>query len=291
MAAIACKGFAEQYRECSTHQSNRCLEVELQLPDLISLSAFPKSGVTYLSFLLFYSFFSDECDIHDLERKCIVDIHAYPNATFDDTRALHMVKCHYLYDPAFYPLLRSINRAIYMIRHPIDVMMSGFDFDHLVAGAVPETQSPEFRAFVKRWIASGGQTTHWGSWTQHIRSWLRQTTIPVHLVTYENLVDDPERELKSIINFIGVKVPAERQHIAIERSSMKAMAALESHELAKRINGIFFRNDLAVGYGHGLRFINKGYRNCYETVLTPEERTLADKTFGNEFVRYFGKQR
>ena len=107
-----------------------------------------------------------------------------------------------------------------------------------------------------------------GPWTQHVRSWLGQTNIPVHLVTYEKLVDDPERELKSIIDFIGIEVPVERQRIAIDRSSMKSMAALESQEVENRVDGIFFRNSLAAGYGQGHRFINKGYRKSYENFLT-----------------------
>src|SRR5262249_21043624 len=123
---------------------------------------------------------------------------------------------------------------------------------------------------------------------EHVRSWLSQTSIPLHLVTYEKLVDNPERELKSIIAFIGVDVPVERQRVAIERSSMKSMAALESKEVENRIGGVFFRNSMALGYDQGRRFINKGYRNSYAAVLTPQERALADKTFGNEIRRYFG---
>jgi hypothetical protein len=131
-------------------------------------------------------------------------------------------------------------------------------------------------------IAQFGPRTH------HVRSWLGQTNIPVHLVSYENLVDDPEQELKSIIDFVGINVPAERQRIAIERSLMKSMAALESQEVENRMDGIFFRNSLAAGYGQGHRFINKGYRNSYENVLTVDERALADLTFGSEIARHYG---
>ena len=257
---------------------------------LVSLSAFPKSGVTYLSFLLFHSFFSDDCDIHDLERKYILDIHAYPNATFADPRAPRLIKSHFPYNPSI-PAIRLTTKAIYLMRHPIDVMMSAWDYQHLMAGAPRDTQSPAFRAYVNHWLISGGlMISQFGPWTQHVRSWLGQTNIPVHLVAYEKLVDNPERELKSIIDYIGVEVPGARQRIAIERSSMKSMAALESQEVENRIDGIFFRNSLATGYGQGHRFINKGYRKSYEAVLTLEERALADKTFGNEIARYYGNR-
>jgi hypothetical protein len=261
------------------------------LQGIISLSAFPKSGVTYLSFLLFHSLFAEEHDIHDLERKYILDIHAYPNATFGNPRAPRLIKSHFPYNPNI-PSVRLTSKAIYLMRHPIDLMMSAWDYQHLITGGgTPDIQSPAFRAYVSGWLASGGLGfPQFGSWTQHVRSWLSQSNIPLHLVTYENLVDNPERELQSIIDFIGTYIPTERQRTAIERSSMKSMATLESEEVKKSIDGIFFRKSLSAGYEQGRRFVNKGYRNSYEEVLSPDERALADRVFGNEIRAYFGAQ-
>ncbi len=142
-----------------------------------------------------------------------------------------------------------------------------------------------------RWLTTGGGTfPEFGPWVLHVRSWLGQSAIPVHVVTYENLVDAPDRELKSILDFMGARVPAERQRLAIDRSSMKSMAALELKEVEKRVDGIFFRNSLSAGYAQGHRFINKGYRKSYETLLTPEERAIADRAFGAEIAKYFGSR-
>jgi hypothetical protein len=257
--------------------------------DITSLSAFPKSGVTYLSFLLFHSLFSDDCDIHDLERKYIIDIHAYPRAQCTYPRVPRLIKSHLPYDPAM-PAVRLAKKAIYLIRHPIDVMMSAWDFGGLICGTPRDTQSPALRSFVQRWLMAGGDYPPFGTWVRHVHSWLGQTNIPVHLVTYENLVDNPQRELTSILDFLGIAVPAERQRVAIERSSMQSMAAFESREVANRIDGVFFRNGLAKGYSQGHRFINKGYRKSYDTLLTSEERAIADTTFGTEIAKYFGNR-
>lgn len=254
---------------------------------IASLSAFPKSGVTYLSFLMFHSLFPDGCDIHDLERKYILDIHAYPNATFGDSNAPRLIKSHFPYNPAI-PANRAISRAIYLMRHPIDVMMSAWDFGGLIGGVPRDTQAPEMRSFVQRWLMTGGEYAPFGSWLGHVRSWLGQRSVPIHVVLYERLVDDPASELESIFKFLDIQVPVERQRIAIDRSSMKSMAALETKEVENRVEGIFFRDSLALGYGKGHRFINKGYRNSYEKLLTAEERALADKMFGVEMTRFFG---
>jgi hypothetical protein len=263
--------------------------VESQLQGITSLSAFPKSGVTYLSFLLFYSIFPEDCDIRDLERKYILDIHAYPNATFTDPRAPRLIKSHFPFNPAI-PAVRLTTKAIYLIRHPIDVMMSAWDFGELINGASREGQSSALRDYVQRWLMSGGDYPPFGPWVTHVRSWLGQKNIPVHLVIYEDLVDCPDRELKAILDFLDVAVPAERKRVAIERSSMKSMAALESQEVTNKVDGIFFRNSLSVGYGQGHRFVNKGYRKSYDIVLTAQERAVADRTFGAEITRYLANR-
>jgi hypothetical protein len=263
--------------------------VERQLQGITSLSAFPKSGVTYLSFLLFHSLFADDCDIRDLERKYVLDVHTFPNATFGDPRAPRLIKLHSPYNPAI-PAVRLTSKAIYLIRHPIDVMMSAWDYESLLQGDVRETQSPAFRAFVGRWLLTGGAVPVHGSWLQHVRSWHAQSSVPLHLVRYEDIVDNPERELAAILGFLGIAVPAERQRFAIERSSMKSMAAFEATEVESKADGIFYNRALARGYGQGHRFVNKGYRKSYETLLTAEERAIADKTFGAEIARYLANR-
>src|SRR5262245_49803671 len=146
--------------------------MEWKLQGVISLSAFPKSGVTYLSFLLFYSFFSDEHDVHDIEHKYILDVHAYPKAAFGDPRAPRLIKLHSPYNPMI-PAVRLTSKAVYLIRHPIDVMMSAWDYERLIRGSVQKADSPMFREYVRQWFATGGvvriEPIH-GAWIQHVRS-------------------------------------------------------------------------------------------------------------------------
>lgn len=252
--------------------------------DLITLAAFPKSGVTYLNFLLFHSLFGADADVHALERHYVIDIHAHPQLQFAVPGAPRLVKSHFPYDPGL-PQVARTAKAVYLLRDPIDVMMSAWDFDNFVrpGGAPPgdPAADPAFRAFVGAWLETGGGGFPVaGSWVGHVRSWREQSTVSVHLVTYRDLVDHPERELAAILAFLDLDVPAERQVLAVERSSMQAMAALEAQEVQAGRDGVFFHPELAAGYGRGRRFINKGYRDCYRTVLTEAERAMADRVFG-----------
>jgi hypothetical protein len=260
---------------------------EVGVQSLVSLSAFPKSGVTYLSFLLFHGLFPDSADVHDLERKYIIDIHAHPRAAPATVSGMRLFKSHLPYNPAL-PIIKATNKAIYLIRHPIDVMMSAWDFENLVGGGNRSAQSPAFRDFVARFISTGGMAfPEYGPWMAHVRSWLGQSQIPVHLVTYQKLVAQPADELEKILEFLGTQIGAERIARAVERSSMKSMAALEEQEVEKGIEGVFFNKKLSTGYGLGHRFINKGHKNSYDQMLTTEERAKVDAMFGSEIARYF----
>src|SRR5262249_36407975 len=158
------------------------------------------------SFMLFYALFDDSCDVHDIEHKYILDIHAYPNATFADPRALPLIKSHYPYLPDL-PIVQKTTKAIYLIRHPIDVMMSAWDFGHLLGKEEEAMASVKFRAYVRGWIdAGGGGFPEFGTWVQHVRSWLGQSQVPVHFVAYQNLVDRPRKELDDMLKFLGADV-------------------------------------------------------------------------------------
>lgn len=258
--------------------------------DLISLSAFPKSGVTYLGFLMFHCLFDAEADIGDLERHYVIDAHAAPALRFAVPGAPRLVKSHFPFHPD-HPLVARTARAVYLIRHPVDVMMSAWDYRQFLHpgrdGGDGAAEGPVFRRFVHDWLRTGGAGFEVaGPWRQHVRSWLGQGAIPVHPVTYRDLVDHPGRELAAILAFLDLPVPAARQERAIERSAMAAMAALEAEEVRERRDGVFYRRELAPGYERGRRFINKGHRDCYDTVLTDAERALADQSFGAELAAH-----
>ncbi len=237
--------------------------------------------------MLFHALFPDECNVRELEQKYIIDIHEHPQLRFGNPKFLPLIKSHFPYHPGL-PPVQATKQAIYLIRHPIDVMMSAWDFDKLLKGVPQSSQSPEFRAYVRKWVESGGHGfERFGTWVQHVRSWLMQREIPVHLVRYEDLVRSPEQELPKILDFLQAKIDPERQRFAIERSSMKSMQAFEANEVQNKVEGIFFRGGLSKGYAAGNRFVNKGYTDSYRTVLTAEDRAIANRTFGAELSRFY----
>ena len=261
---------------------------EVGVQSLVSLSAFPKSGVTYLSFLLFHGLFPDGADVHDLERKYIIDIHAHPRAAPASVGGMRLFKSHLPYNPAV-PIIKATNKAIYLIRHPIDVMMSAWDFENLVGGGNRDgaiAGLPRFRRALHLDRRHGVSRIRFVDGPRALLARPVANSGASRDLPESRRATRPTSSKRSSI-FSARKISADRIAHAVERSSMKSMAALEEQEVEKGIEGVFFNKKLSTGYGPGHRFINKGYRNSYDKMLTAEERAKADAMFGSEIARYF----
>ena len=247
----------------------------------VSVSAFPKSGVTYLSSLLFYALF-ERGDPAEIERRYIVDIH------ISELNDAHSYDGHIFYKSHFPFSLQNrycalADKVIYLIRDPIDIMRSAYDFLTLL-GKKPADLTLD--KFAREWILSEG--THFdvaGPWSAHVRSWMQQADRPVLLVRYRTLVDEPVAQLSAILTFLGLDAPRKAIEHAIANSTMGAMRAREEAEFRSKQSGVFFSGAVEKGMAEGARFINKGYHDSYADLGEAEKR-FADERFGEMRARY-----
>lgn len=247
---------------------------------LVALAAFPKSGVTYLSSLLFYALFPGQRP-EDIERNFIVDIHEYRWKEAATYEGLSFAKTHFPFDKNAEIVGRPL-KAIYLIRDPIDVMNSAYDFHKLLDHNFEESR----RSFAERWIASGGADFDFaGPWGEHVRSWTSQNDIPLCLVRYVDLVDEPRQQLDRIFAFLGLTPDQADITNALVNSSMVAMRAREEKEFRNKNKGIFYRPFLEDSMRDGMRFINRGYRNSIVT-LDHALAVAASNRFGKLVSRY-----
>jgi Sulfotransferase domain len=248
----------------------------------IALAAFPKSGVTYLSSLLFYSCFP-AASPQDIERSYVIDIHCNPWETAEAYRGRIFLKTHFAY-PEHLKAAGSPEKTIYLVRDPLDVMNSAYDFHGLLDSSFAEERD----SFVDRWIASGGGGFDIaGPWMHHADSWTRQSDVPVLVIRYTALVDRPEEELDRIFSFLGFQPEAALIHAAISNSSMKAMRAREEEEFQQKKEGVYYRPFLENTMQSGAGFINKGYRSSFEQ-LSFTQQAAAQRQFGTIVRDYLG---
>lgn len=192
------------------------------------LASYPKSGNTWLRFLLYAYLFGDIRTSGDINRK-IPGIHRQPTAKPDEGESL-FIKTHFLLGER-HPHLPLTERAVYIKRHPKDILLSGLNY-HRMTGALPENQTDEqyARIFIARgadpiWIAHG-----FGTWDQHLTSWTTTDRFPVHVTTYERLKSDAAGELAQVLRFIGHEPDDARIEAAVKAAHFDQLRALEIRE-------------------------------------------------------------
>src|ERR1700757_3218620 len=157
------------------------------MKDICYIAAFPKSGITYLNFMLFHLLFDRPQDIRLIDSDYIFDLHESLARVPPPGELDHYVKTHFPF-AAQIPLRERAARAVYLLRDPIDVMMSVWDFKHLIgeAGLLDISQSHRealFQKFCQQWLSSGGLVYPWaGSWRDNVASWLNQKELPLLVV-------------------------------------------------------------------------------------------------------------
>jgi sulfotransferase family protein len=255
------------------------------MKDISYIAAFPKSGITYLNFMLFHLLFDRLQDVRLIDSHYIFDVHESLARVPPPGQTDRYVKIHFQFGPQI-PLRERAVRAVYLLRDPIDVMMSVWDFKHLTGeeGLLDVSQNHRealFQKFCQQWVSSGGLVYPWaGSWRDNVASWLNQKELPLLLVRYERLKANPAEELRRIMRFLGRQVGDEQIEAAIEAGKPENMRKLESEEVKAGVSGIFYRPGLARGYAQGYRFVGRMHGGSSEKILSPAARQYAAQIFG-----------
>ena len=260
------------------------------MKDISYIAAFPKSGITYLNFMLFHVLFDRPQDARRIDSDYIFDLHESLARVPPAGDTPRYVKVHFPHSPKL-PLRPRAARAVYLMRDPIDVMMSVWDFKHLMGEdglleASPAQRDVMFQRFCQRWLTSGGLIYPWaGSWNANATSWLDQTDLALLVVRYEQLKARPHEELRRILAFLGHQASDERITAAVEAGKPDNMRRLETQEVNDRTAGIFYRPALAKGYAQGHRFVGRMHGGSSEKILSPAARQIAQQVFGPVIAR------
>jgi Sulfotransferase domain len=253
--------------------------------DISYIAAFPKSGITFLNFMLFHILFDRPQDARLIDSDYIFDVHESLARVPPESQVGHYVKIHFPYGPRI-PLRQRASRAVYLLRDPIDVMMSVWDFKHLTGEdglleASPDDHAALFQTFCQHWLSTGGLIYPWaGSWRDNVASWVEQTELPLLIVRYEQLKSRPFDELRRVLAFLGHEASEQRIAAAVEAGKPDNMRKLESEEINQRVSGVFYRPALAKGYARGFRFVGRMHGGASEKILTPDARHYANQIFG-----------
>jgi hypothetical protein len=197
----------------------------------IHLCAYPKSGVTYLSFLLaaarlrynnmamtptFFNIDYLVIDTHKMQGRALGDVWRDGSGNF--------LKTHSPYLP--------VPNAIFLLRNPFDTLKSYYFFRKRLGSA----DTPE--GFLAGPEGISG-------WLHHLKSWINDNKLvsqSLYLVEYERLTAGPAGELRCLLQQLGFEVPEDTIDFAVEAAKIENMRRLEK-EFAAR-NPVYRRFNL-----------------------------------------------
>ncbi len=238
------------------------------------LASYPKSGNTWVRFLLYHYLYGELTESAALGRR-IPDVLKDPLPVAGEGPML--VKTHWVLSPKM-PHVERTAGAIYVVRHPRDVVLSLINFYRLRDPEAPWTD--EFMA--RNFIQGGGDPSiakmGFGTWVENVSTWLIQRRFPMLLVRYEDLKADAPKELRRMIEFLGEPVDAARLARAVELSSFDRMRELEVKEKQSGNRGSLFDGGKAE-LDRGLLFMSKGRSGQSLSSIAP--------TLDEEFDRRF----
>ena len=247
---------------------------------VVWIASYPKSGNTWVRFLLHHYFWGEPTNSLELNKR-IPDLHR-PAGRIDTTAPRLFVKTHFPLTEKL-PFLSNTDRAIFIKRHPKDVLLSGMNYARLEnPGALDDAAYA--RAFIEHggdpsWIQHG-----FGSWRAHVESWVASERFPVLATSYEALKGDTAGELARMLEFVGERVDPARLGRAVSLSSFERMREVERREKSRGGESLFRggRESLA----RKTMFMHKGQSGQTLSHIDPSLDEAFDRAFAHDLARF-----
>jgi aryl sulfotransferase len=273
-------------------------------PGLVWLASYPKSGNTWTRILLSHLLADSDSpqDINDLSVRSstAISFSALEDFSLLDGSLLHaeeierlrplfhdadaaetigggFVKTHDAYTrlPDGTPLLGRAGRAaLYIVRDPRDVVVSYAYFIHEdIEGIIATLNNPTGCL-----IASPQQfRQRLLDWSGHVKSWLDQRDLPVHVMRYEDLLVDTVGTFSRALDFLGIVADSRQIERAVRHSSF---AELQRQEQERGF----------LEFGVPTPFFRKGRVGDWREALTPAQVRAIEGAHGETMDR-LGYQR
>lgn len=202
------------------------------------LASFPKSGNTWVRFLLYHYFYGDIANSADLGKR-IPDIHAGDFARASSSTRTQLVKTHWGISPQM-PHIDRTAGAIYIVRHPRDVLLSMLNYYRLREPSAKWTDEHFVRLFIQNGADPGSLRNGFGTWEDNVLSWLSQRRFPLLVVRYEDMKADTAAELRRMVAFLGEACDESKIQASVAACTFDRMRELEAREKASNHDGNVF---------------------------------------------------
>lgn len=232
-------------------------------PDDVFLVSYSKSGNTWLRFLLGNLAYGDNpVTFADVEKR-MPSIYESTDREMKRASRPRYIKSHE-------PFHSRYQNVIYIVRDPRDVAVSYYHYARKMKKILPDSAIDRF---VQDFI-NGHVRNPDGLWGAHVMSWLamERSLKSFLMVRYEDLIDDPLRQLSKVAAFLNLPATPEKLNRAIELSSADRMRGLEKDEWKKW--------KLTKRSRREIPFVRAAKSNQWQTVLSPQSVRAIEAEWG-----------
>jgi hypothetical protein len=184
------------------------------------------------------------------------------NAMESDELIYHKIHDAWIRLPDGQPLIPAdVTRAvIYIIRNPLDVAVS---FAHHLHTSIDKTiaimNNPDYAFCDRRDKLANQLRQQLLTWSGHVKSWVDESGLPVWVMRYEDMSDQPEITFSKALDFIGLQYTSAEIKTALELCSF---SRLKKQEEEKGFSEKSARSP---------SFFRKGMVGDWQNVLTREQ--------------------
>lgn len=230
-------------------------------PADIFIAAYPKSGITYLRFVLFEILSGRSAGFRSTN-ELMTGIGKHGQSLRLLPGGGRLIGTHEQYR-------KEYKKAIYLVRDARDVVSSEFAFLSAL-----EYFRGDLDKFIDSFLFTCCVVHGIGPWHRNVHSWLDSPiagTGNMLLVRYEDVRQDPMTWFSRMIEFLGMDVDREKIRAAIENNSLQKMREMEKREPVRAsIKG---------------RFVRDGAVRGWTSRLTPAQIRLIEEHAGSALLR------
>ena len=248
-------------------------------PQDIFQASYPRSGSTWLRFMLFQILRGEEAGFGKID-ACIPEIEHHSGIQPVLPQGGRLIKTHEKYR-------NDYKRAVFLVRDVRDVLLSSYAAA-VDLGLAPLVSEGDLDSYLLSFLK--GRALQMGSWQEHSRSWMESPLAKngnLMVVKYEDLRRNPEPMLARLLEFLGITPNHEVIRKAIENNSLQQMRAKED-EARKAGERTVLLASYQGGVGNG-RFVRKGSVGGWRNKLSEAQVKLIEEYCG-EMLATLGYQ-